>query len=60
MNEEEGRFESVFTLSANWNETDSPTASSLSGSQTRTQSITPGIRMVNARFQNVRPNEEPA
>lgn len=45
VNEEEGRFESVFTLSASWNETDSPTASSLAGSQTRTQSVTPGIRI---------------
>lgn len=45
VNEEEGRFESVFTLSASWNETDTPTASSLAGSQTRTQSVTPGIRI---------------
>ena len=45
LNEEEGRFESVFTLSGNWAETDSPTASTLSGSQTRAQSITPGLRI---------------
>ncbi len=45
LNEEEGRFESVFTLSANWSESDTPTATVLSGSQTRTQSITPGLRI---------------
>lgn len=43
VTEEEGKFEAAFTLSAAWSETDSPTASTLSGSQTRNQSLTPGI-----------------
>ena len=43
VSEEEGKFEAAFTLSAGWGETDSPTASALSGSQTRNQSVTPGI-----------------
>lgn len=41
--EEEGRFEAAFTLDASWAETDQPTDSSLSGSSTRAQSITPGL-----------------
>ncbi len=45
VNVEEGRFEGVFTLSGAWIETDSPTASTLAGSQTRTQTITPGLRI---------------
>jgi len=45
VNEEEGRFNAVFTLSGLWSETDSATASTLSGSQTRTQSVTPGVRV---------------
>lgn len=40
---EEGRFEAAFTLDASWAETDQPTASTLSGSQTRSQSVTPGL-----------------
>ncbi len=43
--EEEGRFESVFTLSGSWAETDAPTASTLSGSGTRLQTLTPGVRI---------------
>jgi outer membrane protein TolC len=45
VNEEWKRFESVFTLSAAWSETDTPTASRLVGSQGRNQSITPGFRV---------------
>ncbi len=45
VNEEEGRFNAVFTLSGLWSETDQPTASTLAGSQTRTQSVTPGVRI---------------
>ncbi|MEZ6243948.1 MAG: TolC family protein [Phycisphaerales bacterium] len=45
LNEEEGRFNAVFTLSGLWSETDSPTSSTLAGSQTRTQSVTPGVRI---------------
>ncbi|MFK7760397.1 MAG: TolC family protein [Phycisphaerales bacterium] len=45
VDEERARFESVFTLQANWSEIDAPTASSLEGSQSRNQSITPGIRI---------------
>ncbi|MEQ8769171.1 MAG: TolC family protein [Phycisphaerales bacterium] len=43
--EEEGRFESVFTLSGSWSETDSPTATALAGGGTRFQSVTPGLRI---------------
>ncbi|MFG0306175.1 MAG: TolC family protein [Phycisphaerales bacterium JB040] len=42
---EEGRFEAAFTLDASWTETDQPTATTLSGSQTRSQSVTPGLRI---------------
>lgn len=42
---EEGRFESVFTLDGVWSETDTPTATTLTGSGTRSQSITPGLRV---------------
>ncbi|GJM18641.1 MAG: hypothetical protein DHS20C14_08540 [Phycisphaeraceae bacterium] len=45
VREEEGRFESVFTLAGSWAETDSPTASTLAGGGTRSQSITPGFRI---------------
>ncbi len=45
LNEEEGRFNAVFTLSGIWSETDQPTASTLSGAQTRTQAVTPGVRI---------------
>ncbi len=45
VNRELAAFESVFTLSAAWNETDAPTASTLVGSQARNQSLTPGIRI---------------
>ena len=43
--EEEGRFESVFTLSALWTETDSPTSSSLDSAQQKFQRIEPGVRI---------------
>ncbi len=42
---EEGRFESVFTLSGSWAETDAPTATALAGGGTRSQTVTPGIRI---------------
>tara|TARA_R110000868_G_scaffold119469_2_gene316975 strand:- start:311145 stop:312896 length:1752 start_codon:yes stop_codon:yes gene_type:complete len=45
VDQERAAFESVFTLSAGWNETDAPTASTLVGSQARNQSITPGVRI---------------
>lgn len=45
VNQERAAFESVFTLTANWNETDAPTASTLVGSQSRSQSVSPGIRI---------------
>lgn len=45
VNQELAAFESAFTLSASWNETDAPTASTLVGSQARNQSITPGVRI---------------
>ena len=45
VNQERAAFESVFTLTANWNETDAPTASTLVGSQSRSQAVTPGIRI---------------
>jgi outer membrane protein len=41
--QEEGKFEAAFTLDASWAETDQPTASTLSGSSTRAQSVTPGL-----------------
>lgn len=43
--EEEGRFESVFTLSALWTETDSPTSSTLDSAQQKFQRIEPGVRI---------------
>ncbi|MBO6513297.1 MAG: TolC family protein [Phycisphaerales bacterium] len=45
VNQELAAFESAFTLSASWNETDAPTATALVGSQSRNQSITPGVRI---------------
>ncbi|VAX42485.1 hypothetical protein MNBD_PLANCTO03-1451, partial [hydrothermal vent metagenome] len=43
--EEEGRFESVFTLNAQWSETDTPTASTLDSAQAKFQRIEPGVRI---------------
>lgn len=43
--EEEGRFESVFTLGAQWSETDSPTSSTLDSAQQKFQRIEPGVRI---------------
>jgi outer membrane protein len=43
--EEEGRFESVFTLSTLWSDTDSPTSSSLDSAQQKFQRIEPGVRV---------------
>jgi outer membrane protein len=45
VNQERAAFEAVFTLAASWNETDSPTSSTLVGSQSRNQAVTPGIRI---------------
>ncbi len=45
VSEEEAAFESVITGSALWNETDSPTASTLVGSEGRFQQIIPGVRV---------------
>lgn len=43
--EEEGRFESVFTLNTLWSETDSPTSSSLDSAQQKFQRVEPGVRV---------------
>lgn len=43
VSEEEGRFETAFTTRALWQETDSPTASSLASAQSKVQSIEPGV-----------------
>lgn len=43
--EEEGRFESVFTLNSLWSETDSPTSSTLDSAQQKFQRIEPGVRV---------------
>ena len=43
VSEEEGRFEAVFTLDASINDNDNATASTLSGSQSNSRSITPGV-----------------
>ncbi|MDQ7013093.1 MAG: TolC family protein [Planctomycetota bacterium] len=43
--EEEGRFDSVFTLNAQWSETDTPTASTLDSAQAKFQRIEPGVRI---------------
>ncbi len=45
VSEEEARFESIFTLRAGWNKTDSPTASTLASAQSNQQFITPGVRI---------------
>lgn len=42
---EEAAFEPAFTTRALWQESDNPTASSLSSSQQKTQSIEPGVRI---------------
>lgn len=43
--QEEGQFESVFTLSSTWAETDSPTSSTLDSAQQKFQQISPGVRI---------------
>ena len=43
VREEPGRFEAAFTLNANRTEQDQPVADTLTGSQTRSQSVTPGL-----------------
>lgn len=43
--EEEGRFESVFTLSALWSETDAPVSSELDSAQRSFRRIEPGVRI---------------
>ncbi len=43
VSEEEARFESTFTTRALWQETDSPTASTLEGAQQRFQLLEPGV-----------------
>lgn len=45
VSEEEGRFDAVFTLLGSWSEGDTPTSSTLSGSTTRSQALTPGVRI---------------
>ena len=45
VNQERAAFDSVFTLAASWADTDAPTSSTLVGSQSRNQSIAPGIRI---------------
>lgn len=45
VSEEEGRFESVFTLQASYTNTDDAVASSLDSAQSDFESITPGIRV---------------
>ena len=45
VSEEEGRFESVFTLSGNIVNNDDAVATSLEGSQSELRSITPGLRI---------------
>ncbi|HZW11280.1 MAG TPA: TolC family protein [Phycisphaerales bacterium] len=43
--QEEGRFESVFTLAALWAETDTPISSELESAQQRFHQIEPGVRI---------------
>jgi len=43
VSEEEGRFEAIFTLSANVADNDNATASSLSSGKSTSRSVTPGI-----------------
>ncbi len=43
--EEEGRFESVFTLRTLWNETDTPVSSELDSAQQKFQLFEPGVRI---------------
>lgn len=43
VSEEDGRFEAIFTLSASLNNNDNATASSLSGGESTSRSITPGV-----------------
>ncbi|MBK7406463.1 MAG: TolC family protein [Phycisphaerales bacterium] len=43
--EQEGQFESVFTLGTTWAETDTPTSSTLDSAQQKFQRIEPGVRI---------------
>ena len=45
ISEEEARFESAFTTRVNVSDTDAPTASTLSSAQSRSFSVTPGVRV---------------
>jgi outer membrane protein len=45
VKEEDARFEPVFTTRALWQETDSPTATTLEGAQQRLQLVEPGVRI---------------
>jgi outer membrane protein TolC len=45
VNEEEARFEALFTTDLRYNVTDSPTATELEGSQVKDLSINPGIQL---------------
>lgn len=45
VSEEEGAFESAFTLRGLWSETDAPTSSQLASAEAKTQSIEPGVRI---------------
>ncbi|MFN0132827.1 MAG: TolC family protein [Phycisphaerales bacterium] len=45
LDAEEARFEAAFTTRALWQELDSPTSSSLSSAQSKTQLIEPGVRI---------------
>jgi outer membrane protein len=45
LREEEGRFESSFTLSGTWAETDSPTSTTLDSAQQKFQRVEPGVKI---------------
>ncbi len=45
VSEEEARFESAFTTRVSANDFDSPTSSSLNSAQSRSVTVTPGVRM---------------
>ena len=45
VNQEWAQFESAFTLGASYSETDTPTASTLVGSQGENTAVTPGVRI---------------
>ncbi len=43
VSQEEGRFDALFTLNANWNECDDAVATALADSQSSSRSVTPGL-----------------